>query len=122
MASPKYQSIDEFGQSLLSRQREKSAAAKRGVDTTRTISAGLSIVNAMLADRAERRAAEVWNSGQEKLNSSLDFFNTGLQFWDDHNKMLGNDFAPENWKEAYKKRYYENYLSSKGLTKADANR
>ena len=122
MASPKYQSIDEFGQSLLSRQREKSAAAKRGVDTTRTVRAGLSIVNAMLADRAERRAAEVWNSGQEKLNSSLDFFNTGLQFWDDHNKMLGNDFAPENWKEAYKKRYYENYLSSKGLTKADANR
>ena len=122
MASPKYQSIDEFGQSLLSRQREKSAAAKRGVDTTRTISAGLSIVNAMLADRAERRAAEVWKGGQEKLNSSLDFFNTGLQFWDDHNNMLGNDFAPENWREAYKKRYYENYLSSKGLTKADANR
>ena len=122
MASPKYQSIDKFGESLLSREREKSTAAKRGADTTRTISAGLSIVNAMLADRAERRATEVWNSGQEKLNSSLDFFNTGLQFWDDHNKMLGNDFAPENWKEAYKKRYYENYLSSKGLTKADANR
>lgn len=122
MASPKYQSIDEFGQSLLARQEAKTAAAKKGVDTTRTISAGLSIVNAMLADRAERRATEIWNSGQEQLNSSLDFFNTGLQFWDDHNNMLGNDFAPENWREAYKKRYYENYLSSKGLTKADANR
>ena len=122
MASPKYQSIDELGQSLLAREEAKTAAAKRGSDTARTIGAGVSIVNAMLADRAERRATEIWNSGQEQLNSSLDFFNTGLQFWDDHNNMLGNDFAPENWKEAYKKRYYENYLSSKGLTKADANR
>ena len=122
MASPKYQSIDELGQSLLAREEAKTAAAKRGSDTARTIGAGVSIVNAMLADRAERRATEIWNSGQEQLNSSLDFFNTGLQFWDDHNNMLGNDFAPENWREAYKKRYYENYLSSKGLTKADANR
>ena len=122
MASPKYQSIDEFGESLLARQEAKTASSKRGADTARTVRAGLSVVNALLADRAERRATEIWKSGQEQLNSSLDFFNTGLQFWDDHNKMLGNDFAPENWKEAYKKRYYENYLSSKGLTKADANR
>ena len=113
MASPKYQSIDEFGESLLARQEAKTASSKRGADTARTVRAGLSVVNALLADRAERRAAEVWNSGQEKLNSSLDFFNTGLQFWDDHNKMLGNDFAPENWKEAYKKRYYENYYPLK---------
>ena len=45
MASPKYQSIDEFGQSILSRQIEKREAAKRGAETTRTISAGISTVN-----------------------------------------------------------------------------
>ena len=121
MASPKYQSIEGFGQSLLAKEDARIARARKDVRKVRGARVLLGIGNAALAARAQERATEVWNSGQEQLTQANDYLNTGLQFWEDHQNMLGDKFAPENWKEAYTSRYYENYLASKGLTKAEAN-
>jgi len=120
-SSPKYQSIEGFGDSLLAKE---DAQIARNIKDTRKVQGArilLGIGNAALANRAERRATEIWNSGQEQLTQANDYLNTGLQFWEDHQTMLGDKFAPENWEEAYKSRYYENYLASKGLTRAEAN-
>ena len=120
-SSPKYQSIEGFGQSLLAKEDAEIARNRKDTRKVQGARVLLGLGNAVLAERAERRATEVWNSGQEQLNQANDYLNTGLQFWEDHQKMLGDKFAPENWKEAYKARYYENYLASKGLTRAEAN-
>ena len=120
-SSPKYQSIEGFGQSLLAKEDERIARARKDTRKVQGARVLLGLGNAVLAERAERRATEVWNSGQEQLNQANDYLNTGLQFWEDHQTMLGDKFAPENWEEAYKSRYYENYLASKGLTRAEAN-
>jgi len=120
-SSPKYQSIEGFGDSLLAKEDERIARARKDTRKVQGARVLLGLGNAALAERAERRATEVWNSGQEQLTQANDYLNTGLQFWEDHQKMLGDKFAPENWEEAYKSRYYENYLASKGLTRAEAN-
>ena len=115
-------SIEEFSGPIL--KKAEAANKKREKDVKRQQYAlmGVTVANQALRHRAQQRANELERRGSPILQQASQHFEDGLEFWKNHNDMLGTDFNPNQWEDAWRKQTLDGILAGQGLTNSNVNR
>ena len=110
--------IEQLGESLLSQARDRKKKEKKKAKLFAGVLLGVQAGNIALRKRAERRANEFWKSNQGLINQRANQFDTGVNFFKDHNAMIktyGESLdkeTGENWVSAFNSSKLKQYQTS----------
>jgi len=110
--------IEQLGESLLSQARDRKKKEKKKAKLFTGLMLGVQAGNAMLRRQAEKRANEFWKSNQGLINQRANQFDTGVNFFKDHNAMIktyGESLdkeTGENWVSAFNSSKLKQYQTS----------
>jgi len=108
-------SIEQLGESLLADAKKRSRKLKRRATVFTGLMLGVQAGNALLRKKAKKRADEFWKSNQGLLDTRAGQFTKGIDFWQNHNKMLNtygestDSATGENWVNAFKQQQLKLY-------------
>ena len=108
-------SIEQLGESLLADAKKRSRKLKRRATVFTGLMLGVQAGNALLRKKAKKRADEFWKSNQGLLDTRAGQFTKGIDFWQNHNKMLStygestDSATGENWVNAFKQQQLKLY-------------
>ena len=111
-------SIEQLGESLLADAKKRSRKLKRRATVFTGLMLGVQAGNALLRKKAKKRADEFWKSNQGLLDARAGQFTQGIDFWQNHNKMLStygestDSATGENWVNAFKQQQLKLYQSN----------
>jgi hypothetical protein len=110
--------IEQLGESLLSQAKDRNKKSKKKAKLFTGLMLGVQAGNAMLRRQAEKRANEFWKSNQGLINQRANQFDTGVNFFKDHNAMIktyGESLdkeTGENWVSAFNSSKLKQYQTS----------
>ena len=110
--------IEQLGESLLSQARDRKKKEKKKAKLFTGLMLGVQVGNMALRKRAEKRANQFWNSNQGLINQRANQFDTGVNFYKDHNAMIktyGESLdkeTGENWVSAFNSSKLKQYQTS----------
>lgn len=111
-------SIEQLGESLLADAKKRSRKLKRRATVFTGLMLGVQAGNALLRKKAKKRADEFWKSNQGLLDARAGQFTQGIDFWQNHNKMLStygestDSATGENWVNAFKQQQLKLYQAN----------
>ena len=110
--------IEQLGESLLAQARSKNKKREKKTKLFTGLMLGVQVGNMVLRKQAKKRADEFWNSNQGLINQRANQFDTGVNFFKDHNAMVktyGESLdkeTGENWVSAFNSSKLKQYQTS----------
>ena len=96
--------IEQLGESLLAQARQKTKKKQKKTKMFTGAMLGVLGANLFLRNKASKKIKEMNYSYAPLLTEQTRHFNEGVDFWDKHNKLLGKEFAPEQYADAIRAR------------------
>lgn len=117
--------IEQLGESLLAQAKKKSKKEERKAKQFMGLLLGIQAGNAILRNKAKKRAETFLTSNAGLINQRTKQFNKGIEFWDGHTKMMSKYGATgiDDWENAKRQELYDLYKTRElgGATLDKAN-